>query len=258
MDYIVDSHYHLDFLETYQRQMNFVQNIRKNGILLIGQSIRPSDFQKNYKHLGSNINLSLGFHPWNLNDLDYERELEIFNKEVKKTKFIGEIGLDFSPGALERSAKEIQIYIFREILKILSKTTSKKLLSIHVVKSSTEALDLIEESKSDLLTPIFHGYHGTSQDLTRLIDLGGIVSVGPKMLEGKRGRAYIKQVPEDRIVLESDLPGSKDAKTPISSLEKDLIQSLNISLEGISRERNEDMTSVIIANQHRIFGSDLK
>lgn len=258
MNYIVDSHYHLDFLRTYERQIEFLEDLREKGILIIGQSIRPSEFQKNFCQIASKANLALGFHPWNLNDLDYKKELEIFNEEVKKTKFIGEVGLDFSPGALERSAKEIQIYVLREILKTLSKNNSKKVLSIHVVKSSTKVLDLIEEYKSDSLTPIFHGYHGTSQDITRLIDLGGMISVGPKMLEGKKGRAYIKQVPGDRIVLESDLPASKDEKTPISDLEKYLIQSLHTSLEGISKERNEEMISTIRKNQLRIFGPNLK
>mgnify|MGYP004492342999 CR=1 FL=1 len=53
---------------------------------------------------------------------------------------------------------------------------------------------------------ILHWFSGSSQELARARELGCHFSVNPNMLATKRGRAYVRQIPPNRLLLETDLP----------------------------------------------------
>lgn len=82
-------------------------------------------------------------------------------------------------------------------------------LSLHAVRAVTPLLDLLEELNATphrAIAPIIHRFNGTSDELMRLIHLGGYISIHPRMLQSKRTRAYACQVPENRLLLETDFP----------------------------------------------------
>lgn len=81
------------------------------------------------------------------------------------------------------------------------------MISIHAVKSATEVMDIIEKSgiaKDN--TIILHWFSGSSDELKRALDAGYYFSVGPKMLSTNKGHEYIRQIPEGRMFIETDLP----------------------------------------------------
>ena len=88
--------------------------------------------------------------------------------------------------------------------------------------------------------PIFHRFGGTSDELTRLIRAGGYISVNPRMLRTKRGRAYVSQVPVDRLLLETDLPrepGSGDAVEVVSA---EVVAALRDTVAEVATLRRMD------------------
>ena len=92
------------------------------------------------------------------------------------------------------------------------------MLSVHAVKSVGVALDLMESlglvAPGAPQVPKPAGYRGDFStgslvpgvELARAIECGCYFSINPRMLSTKRGRAYVQQIPEEKLLLESDLP----------------------------------------------------
>lgn len=176
---------------------------QSEGFKLICYGLIPSGFPMDKHFENDDIKIGLGFHPYAVENAD-AKEIDVFKHFVDDAKFIGEIGLDFSEK--HRNSKEKQLIIFEEISKILSEKKDK-VISIHAVKSSVEVLDILDTyrvSKNNLV--ILHWFSGTSDELKRALDSGYYFSVGPKMLATNKGHEYIRQIPENKMLLETDLP----------------------------------------------------
>ncbi len=128
----------------------------------------------------------------------------IFEKHLPETKFVGEVGLDFSDNHIH--TKEQQLAIFYSICKLLSET-SGKVVSVHAVKSTSTVMEIIKKTgadKNNLI--IFHWVSGSHEELKAALKAGYYFSVGPKMLGTEKGADLISAIPEDRMFLETDLP----------------------------------------------------
>lgn len=250
---LLDTHYHFDFIESCSKQQEMLSKLRKNEIALVAQTVKPSDFGKLLDQ--TQVLPSLGFHPWWIQSKEQvEAELQIFAKELNKTSLIGEIGLDFSPKCLQQVPKDLQLFVLKEIIEMLQVNHSQQyILSIHTVRSASQVLEVLAKV-DDHIVPIFHRFNGTSQELTQLIRLGGYVSIHPQMFASKKGRAYIQQVPADKILLESDLPEPQELSSAGVQLAVQLQQTLTRTLAQLSDLRQEDMKDMILANQIKLYG----
>ncbi|MBC2681010.1 hypothetical protein GSS87_01000 [Corynebacterium sp. 4HC-13] len=235
---------------------------------VVAQTLTPSDYvvliheAEQLAAPGRRLPLwSLGFHPWYITSRKQaDAELAVFRSQLRSTRFIGEIGLDFAPRRLEQASAELQTHVFRTIVTevcaaagevrgadathyamarevsdrakrhhppfgdtadhISSRKHSPSncssaphvpyVLSIHAVRASSAVIDILEELHIGRynVAPIIHWFSGTSDELTRFIALGGYISVNHRMLATKRGRAYARQIPVERLLIETDLPES--------------------------------------------------
>ncbi|MBQ3301736.1 MAG: TatD family hydrolase, partial [Eggerthellaceae bacterium] len=123
---------------------------------------------------------------------------------VESTRFIGEIGLDFGRrGAQSASA---QVPVFKEIMTHAARQGGK-VISIHAIKSADTVLNVLETSGAlDTCACIMHWFSGTSQDLDRARKDGCLFSVNPMMVQSRRGREYVRQIPSGQLLLETDAP----------------------------------------------------
>lgn len=238
--YLFDTHAHWDFLPPDDRH-EAIRNLGKANIRLVAQTVLPSDFlalikeKENTTKADHNAKswpiLSLGFHPWRVDTPEKNRrELAYFAEALSRTHFIGEVGLDFSEKRLLQASVQEQQAVLRRIFQLVRERAVESdapyVFSLHAVRALTPLLDLYEEEKLVLpnVVPIVHRFAGTSDELTRLIRLGGLLSVHPAMLRTKRGRAYVKQIPADRLLLETDLPANPMPTRPISA-ERQLLET---------------------------------
>ena len=90
---IIDTHCHFDMMPNPEQ---YIQNAEDKGDIIIGMTNLPSHFQMGYAHVRKfrHIRLALGFHPQLA--VESSHELVSFGKQVNKTSYIGEVGLDFS------------------------------------------------------------------------------------------------------------------------------------------------------------------
>ncbi|WP_071705815.1 TatD family hydrolase [Murdochiella vaginalis] len=297
--YLLDTHAHWDFLPSASRE-KAARLLGKENIRLVAQTVLPSAFVALDKEREGAMKadhdaypqpiLSLGFHPWWVDTPEKNRrELDFFAEALPRTRFIGEVGLDFSEKRLrEASAVEQQAvlrHIFQLVRERAAESNTSYVFSFHAVRALTPLLDLYEEENLVMpnVVPIVHRFAGTSDELTRLIRMGGLLSVHPAMLRTKRGRAYVKQVPADSLLLETDLPANpipaeqsfstreekndmaqtittegttqKDAyETVARTYAEEIKQSLYETLARLSELRGEDMTNIIMKTQKRLYG----
>ncbi|KAB3521007.1 TatD family deoxyribonuclease [Corynebacterium sp. zg254] len=262
---LLDTHYHLDFLPLSERAA-FLSAVDAAGGGIVPQTLTPESFRAQQQMPRA----SLGFHPWAIESREQaDRQLRIFQQAVGTTRFIGEVGLDFSPRRLASASQELQSDVFRSIVQTVrqraedngSADTEPYVLSIHAVRSAGVVVDILAQAGVDShdssVVPVFHWFSGNSDELTRVMRAGGYISVNPRMLESKKGRAYVRQVPAERLLLETDLPkrqSSEVGEACGAAAADDVMSSLRWTLDRLSELRGSDVTAQIEENQRRLYG----
>lgn len=159
------------------------------------------------------VSVALGLHPWRVPSDDapssqrelFEAELECFERQADEVRFIGEIGLDFW-GDCSLTHDE-QLVVFRRVCAALE--DGEHVLSLHMRGADREALDCLEEHGTvpgNGHTLILHGFNGPSDQMMRALKMGCLFSLGERELKTKKGREYARQLPLERLLLETDMP----------------------------------------------------
>lgn len=229
------------------------------GLGLFDCGVDPRDFAAAKKRASRHPNIiaGAGLHPWWLADGRCgPAEVNLLCEVAAQERYIGEVGLDFS--ARFAGSEPLQVQAFDRLCDALAQhPLAGRVISIHAVRSAGTVLDALESY--GLLTPspnspavIFHWFSGTSNEFVRARNAGCYFSVNERMLASKRGREYARQIPLDRLLLETDAPAEPNTETSAQSLIKSLARtSMRIaSLKNCDAKRIE---SVVLANAHSVF-----
>jgi TatD DNase family protein len=196
---MIDFHCHLDL---YSDPNAVVAEVVRRRTYVLSVTTVPSAFQGTLKlaPAGGRIRTALGLHP----ALAAKRsgELELFERLLPQTRYVGEIGLDASRD--HKGSFEAQQSVFRDILDLCGRAGGK-VLSVHSRGAHAILLDeLAAQMRGNL--PILHWFVGNSKQIARAAEMGCWFSVGPSMLASKAGRAAFSAMPIDRVLPESDGP----------------------------------------------------
>ena len=102
-----------------------------------------------------------------------------------------------------------------------------RVISIHDVRSAGAVLDVLESHgllipNPDSPATIFHWFSGTSDELVARVMRAVIFRVTNGGCSAtKRGREYARQIPLDRLLLETDAPAEANTETSAQSLIND-------------------------------------
>lgn len=253
---LFDAHCHLDLMAHPDAVADEATAL---GLVLFDCGVDPHDFARAKKRTcgRSNIFAGIGLHPWWLADGRCgNAEINLLCEVAAQERLIGEVGLDFS--ARFAGSEPLQVQAFDRLCDALVQhPLAGRVISIHAVRSAGTVLDALESY--GLLTPspnspaiIFHWFSGTSDELVRARDAGCYFSVSERMLATKRGREYARQIPLDRLLLETDAPAKPQADTSAQQL----ITSLKSVSRHIAQLKNcaaESAESVVLGNSRSIF-----
>lgn len=194
---MIDTHCHLDL---YQNPIQVINECEAMGMIAIGMTNLPSHYEMGYSHVlpFKKVRLALGMHP--LYAEKHLGELNLFSKNISKTSYVGEVGLDFSREGI--STKEIQLKSFKYVLKEIR--GKKKILSLHSRKAEKEVLELLIENEIE--NAIFHWYSGSLTLIEKIASNGYYFSINPAMIKSKNGQEVISRIPKNKILTESDGP----------------------------------------------------
>lgn len=253
----VDTHYHLGFIQDDTIKISVLNQLAIHHIESVAQTLRPSEFYVLNDMLNRQNNtsqrLSLGFHPWYIDDV--EHELALFEECLEYTRYIGEIGLDFAPGRLEAVSKDVQEDVFRRMLTCIFRQNKVYVLSIHTVHSASRVMDILEEFSEQLenVNVIFHRFNGTQDELRRILKMGGYFSVHPSMVTSKKGRSYIQYIPDNRLLLETDLPNNEEKMTGVDHVQA-VVDAIHTLCDGLVELKGESIIQSIQETQVLIYG----
>ena len=205
------------------------------------------------------VHSGLGIHPWWIPEdkENVNQVLNDFDGALSGAKVIGEVGLDFSRHHLHaaENQKEALSFTFRRCAD-----RGGFVLSLHCVQAYSEMFDLFKQTKVlSCCTGIFHWFSGSSQDLMQAIEGGCYFSISKRMLSSKRGKEYVKAIPEDRLLLETDAPHVpiQDEAIPVTSCSFEQVQEeLQETFRLLAELRNQDschLAAVIKKNAQRVL-----
>ena len=254
---LFDAHCHLDLM-AYPNAVADETAAIGLGVFDCGVDPRVFAAAKKRASRYPNMIAGVGLHPWWLADGRCgPAEVNLLCKVAAQERYIGEVGLDFS--ARFAGSEPLQIQALDRLCDTLVQyPLAGRVISIHAVRSAGTVLDVLESHgllipNSDSPAIIFHWFSGTSDELVRACNVGCYFSVNERMLASKRGREYARQIPLDRLLLETDAPAEANTETSAQSLIKSLTRtSMRIaSLKNCSAKHIE---SAVLANAHSIFG----
>lgn len=253
---LFDAHCHLDLMTDPNAVAREAVTM---GLGLFDCGVDPRDFATANKRasISPNVIAGVGLHPWWIADGRCGNvEVGLLCKIAAQERFIGEVGLDFSPRFT--GTERIQTQAFEQLCHVLSQhPLPKRALSIHAVRAAGAALDILEshgllEDVPDSPAIIFHWFSGTSDELVRARGTGCYFSVNERTLATKRGREYARQIPLDRLLLETDAPSDPQSDTSAQQL----VASLKSTSRHIAELKNcavDNIDSSVLDNSRSIF-----
>lgn len=198
----MDLHCHLDL---YPNPLELAHKVNElcEFTLLVTTSPKAWIATSKRMKIFNNIQTALGLHP-EIAHLKYD-ELSLFIENIKKTRFIGEIGLDGSEKYKETFG--LQAEIFEKVIAECN-YQGNKIISIHS-RGAVKAVLNILVRYPNCGKPILHWYSGNLRDLSIAIKLGCRFSIGLKMIRSKKGYEIVKKIPKELVLLETDGPFAK-------------------------------------------------
>jgi len=204
---LIDTHTHL-YLDDFKDDIDQVMKralgvgVEKFYIPSIdsGRIKNMFDLEKKYPE---QIRLMMGLHP-NYVKENYMDELEIVKKHLNNRRFyaVGEIGIDLFWD--KKYLKQQQDAFNYQILLAKEKDLP---IVIHCRDAFNEIFEVLESHRDEKLNGIFHCFTGTHDQALMAIDLNFKLGIGG-VVTFKNGKIdkFLKQIPIEQIVLETDSP----------------------------------------------------
>ena len=142
----------------------------------------------------------MGFHPGLARSDKFNSKF--FRQALEKTKYVGEIGLDFYERQEEVRDQQ------RKIFDFVCKESINKILSIHSRRAEKEILEILKARKNKF--PVLHWYSGPVSLIKEFLDINCYFSINLNMLKSKNGIKICRSIPLNRILFETDFPFNKE------------------------------------------------
>jgi len=200
---MIDTHCHLDMLKSEEDLLESVKNL--DFLITIGCDKEEIEKAIELAYRYENVYASIGYHPYDVNGID-DRDLEELKEiAIKNSKVvaIGETGLDYyrdiTPTDRQKYFFERQIEIAKEIgLPVV----------VHSRSAERDTESILEKYAPYENSGVLHCFGGDMQLMERCVDMGFYISFAGNITYPKADnlREVLKNVPLDRLLLETDSP----------------------------------------------------
>jgi len=237
---LVDTHCHLDNEKFDEDRLEVIERIKENleFCVNIGYDLASSkkslELAKEYEFIYAVI----GVHPIDIAEYseESEKELELLG-ENPKVVAIGEIGLDYH---WMTEPKEIQQERFKRQLDLAERLN--KPVVIHTRDAMEDTVNILKEYPN--ITGVIHCYPGSLETAKQLVDrfylgIGGTLT----FKNSKKAVEVVKDIPLDRIVIETDCPyltpepfrGKRNEPIYVEYVAKKIAEIKEISVEDVTK-----------------------
>lgn len=201
---IFDTHSHYDDEAFNSDRDELILSLKDKGVVGVvscGCDIPSSDVNRELSHKYNNFYFAAGFHPENLEgySLDDLAVLDGFLQD-EKCVAVGEIGLDYH---WMESTKEKQKDFFEAQIEI---TKAHDLpVIVHDREAHGDTLDILKATRPKGVLHCFSGSKEMAREIVKIgmfIGLNGVAT----FKNARKSLEVVKEVPLDRLVLETDCP----------------------------------------------------
>ena len=237
-----------------------VERAAKAGVqfMITGTSLQES---AEALHLAGQFNTkaTVGCHPTQTLEWDkyskgpdnYSQELrELIRRGIESNHIgaIGELGLDYD--RLQFSPKDIQLKYFQEQLDICSEFSLP--LFLHDRNTGGDFRDIIIRNRHKFTTGVVHSFTGTVEEMLKYSSLGLYIGVNGCSLKTEENLEVVKQIPLDKLLLETDSPWCEIRPTHASAkyvktYESKVNKKERFVLGEMVKSRNEPRSLLSIA-----------
>jgi TatD DNase family protein len=240
---LVDVHCHVDLFPV---PFEFAKSIQQERVHTIAVTNAPSVFEHTERLASGNpyLHPAVGLHPELV--ATHEHELEAMWPFLDRTRFVGEIGLDY--GTADPSVRARQRAVFSKILDRCARQTGK-VITVHSRRAAADVVAAIGDKFPGCV--ILHWFSGSIRELHRATQGGLYFSVNAAMIESANGRRLIAEMPRERVLTESDGPFVRGSHGPAS------IQDCNAVLRALAACWNVDAAEAansVLLNYSRLVG----
>lgn len=195
----IDAHNHLELYNDNIEEA--LTRISQHKILTLACSMDEKSYlyAKGISYSNPLVVPCFGIHPWEAHK--FHANLEGYDKYIKETPIIGEIGLDYY------WVEEKYKYPYqRKVLNYFLQKAKEydKITNLHTKGAEEDILFLIK--KYNLRSPIIHWYSGPLEILKRLLDYGCYFTISVDIGYSEITNEMVRILPLNRILTETDGP----------------------------------------------------
>lgn len=243
---LIDSHAHLvhEFIDGEKIASKMVED-QLEKIVTIGVDIKSSIKSVEFASAHKNVYCAVGIHPDDCENVT-EKDFEILEQLAQNPKVvaIGEIGLDYHNEGIN---KQKQKEIFERQIQIAKKYDLP--ICIHTRNAPWDTYQILKEHADEIVKPsIMHCYSETGAYAKLFLNLGFYISFSGNITYKKTDRSYLKSIPVDRILVETDSPflspeplrGTYNEPARVKFTAQKIADVLEMSLEDFSKHTVEN------------------
>lgn len=236
-----DTHMHLDLYKNRKSTIDYIQNQKSYTIAMTNLPILYEKYVKIYGDL-KYVKFALGYHPELV--LQYMNQLPIFLKNLKNARYVGEVGLDYA--TKDYNNRMMQYKVFKTIIEECNREGGK-ILSIHSRQAVKDINSLIDNFNGKV---ILHWFTGTEAELHKAVRNGCFFSINQQMIKSDKSIRLIRNIPINKILMESDAPFTVGLKEKYETNFMDIIISTlsdvyNVEKDTIDGQLKQNFLDVI-------------
>lgn len=201
---IFDTHSHYDdekFNPDREMLLSTLQSQGVSDVVSCGCDIETTQFNFDLAQAYNFMYFAAGFHPECLEGASL-KDLELIKKfaQNKKCVAIGEIGLDYH---WMSSTKEVQKEFFTAQIELAADLDLPVI--VHDREAHGDTLDILKATKPKGVVHCFSGSKEMAREIIKLgmyIGMNGVITFN----NARKSLEVVKEIPLDRLVLETDCP----------------------------------------------------
>lgn len=241
----IDSHCHLEDKSLNKNRDDIIKRAFENKVQMVtsganlGGCKRALEIKENYS-----VYVTLGYHPGRVSaeDKAINQVYDFIKSNEKEILAVGEIGLDFESGSIER-----QENIFKKFLA-LSEELNKPVV-IHARGLEDRSFEILRNN----VVSMYHCYSGSIDLAKKIVENGNYVSFSTILCFSDHHQNLVKNLGLENVVVETDSPYLSPVKGEKNE-PKNVIQVIEKIYELKSDEYTlKEITKIIYDNTKRLY-----
>ncbi len=245
---MIDSHCHLEQKDFDKDRGELLKEWKKNLKAIVTTCACPKDWELTKKIVKENkgfVYAVAAVHPIyakEVSDKEFDRFIEIYKKEAKQENLvgIGEVGLEYHH-IKDKKLREKQVKRFKRFIELAKEVDLP--LVVHLRDAHLEGVEILEKEGMKEKKVLLHMF--CDNKLTkRVIENKWFISVGPGIQKSKTIRKIARDMPMDKILLETDSPWFGDGVrgTPLNVLKpaQKIAEIKKISIDEVEKQTDKN------------------